>query len=167
MIHRTFIVKKLTLATALTLSALVIAPAQAATSTGAFDVNITLTSKCEINSANAASGAVIADLGLLYTSFQTGPSTGSTSFNVRCTNTLPFGLALDTAAVTDGTTGLAYTLALSTNATAIATAVVELTGQSGTGANVQYFVHGNIASGQAGTNTVGTANKQRTLTITY
>ena len=37
----------------------------------------------------------------------------SNSFNVRCTNTLPYTLALDTAAVTDSVLALDYTLALS------------------------------------------------------
>ena len=59
--------------------------AQAATATGNFNVNITLTSKCEINSTAAATGAVISDIALAYTSFQTTAATGSTNFNVRCT----------------------------------------------------------------------------------
>lgn len=61
--------------------------AQAATATGNFNVNITLTSKCEINSTAAATGAVISDIALAYTSFQTTAATGSTNFNVRCTVT--------------------------------------------------------------------------------
>lgn len=40
--------------------------AQAATATGNFNVNITLTSKCEINSTAAATGAVISDIALAY-----------------------------------------------------------------------------------------------------
>lgn len=160
--------KNVILVSALLLAGLVTAPVQAAGSAaGNFNVNVTLTSKCEINSTNAATGAVIGDLALAYTSFQTTNSSASTSFNVRCTNTLPFSLALDSASVTDGVTGLAYTLALSTTSTPIATAIASLAGQNGTGTNVQYYVHGNIASGLAGTSTAGTDNKQRTLTITY
>lgn len=159
--------KKLALVTALALTALLIAPAHAATATGNFNVNITLTSQCQINSTNPTGVATITDLALAYTSFQAAATTGNTSFNVRCTNTLPFSLALDSASVTDGTTGLDYTLALSTTSASIATAIPTLAGQNGTGANVQYFVQANIASGQAGTSTAGTSNKLRTLTITY
>lgn len=159
--------KKLLSLLVLALVSVVTLPVQAATATGNFNVNITLTSKCEINGTAGATGAVITDLALAYTSFQTTASTGSSSFNVRCTNTLPFSLALDSASVTDGTTGLDYTLALSTSATHTVGPVASLASQTGTGANVLYYVHGNIASGQAGTNTAGTANKQRTLTISY
>lgn len=162
--------RKLITATAafvLTSLAAPLAQAQAVTATGTFDVNITLTSKCEINSTAGATGAVIGDLALSYASFQTTAATGSTSFNVRCTNTLPFGLSLDAASVTDGTTGLPYTLALSSSATHAVGPTASLTGLAGTGANVQYYVHGNIVAGEAGTNTAGAANKTRTLTVTY
>jgi len=133
----------------------------AGTASGTFNVGLTLTSKCEINSTNAATGAVITDLAMTYTSFQTTAATGTTTFNVRCTNSLPFTLALDSTTVTDNALNLAYTLSLS--------------GASGTGSGVDqaFTVTGNIASGQAGTCatascTNGTAtNKQRTLTVTY
>lgn len=152
----------------LSLSSLLTAPAQAAGSAGGtFNVNVTLTSKCEINSTVATTGAIIGNLALTYESFQTTAATGSTNFNVRCTNTLPFSLDLDSASVTDGITGLAYTLALSTTNTPSATAVPSLTGLLGTGSNVVYYVNGNIAANLAGTSTPGTDNKQRTLTITY
>jgi len=152
----------------LSLSSLLTAPAQAvgtSTATGNFDVTITLTSKCQFNSADSA--PTIPALTMAYQSFQTTAATGSTNFNVRCTNTLPFDLSLDSASVTDGITGLAYTLALSTTNTPSATAVPSLTGLLGTGSNVVYYVNGNIAADLAGTSTPGTDNKQRTLTITY
>ena len=82
--------------------------AQAATATGNFNVNITLTSKCEINSTAAATGAVISDIALAYTSFQTTAATGSTNFNVRCTTSLPYALALDTTTITDDALNLDY-----------------------------------------------------------
>ncbi len=82
--------------------------AQAATATGNFNVNIALTSKCEINSTAAATGAVITDIDLTYTSFQTTAATGSTGFNVRCTNSLPYTLALDSTSVTDAALNLDY-----------------------------------------------------------
>ena len=143
--------------------------AATATATGNFNVNITLTSKCEINNTTGATGPLITELAMSYQSFQTTASSGSTTFNVRCTNTLPFSLALDSATLVDGSTGLNYLLALSASATAPTTfsATASLAGQVGTGSNVSYYVYGNIASGQAGTSTDGTPNKQRTLTISY
>lgn len=143
------------------------AASQAATAAGNFNVNITLTSKCEINSTNAATGAVIGNLALAYTSFQTTASTASTNFGVRCTTDLPFSMALDSASVTDGLTGIAYTLALSSSATHTATPAASLTGQTGVATGTTYYVHGNIAAGLIGTVTPGTDNKQRTLTVTY
>ena len=135
--------------------------AQAATATGNFNVNVTLTSKCEINGTAAATGAVITDIALAYTSFQTSAATGSTSFNVRCTNSLPYTLALDSTSVTDAALNLDYTLTLSA------------TSNTGNGANQAYTVAASMAAGQAGTCATATcdnsasANRQRTLTITY
>jgi hypothetical protein len=142
--------------------------ALAATAAGNFSVNITLTSKCEINTENAATGAVIGDLALAYTSFQTSASTGSTSFDVRCTTgEVIETMSLDSASVTDGTTGIAYTLALSTSATHTVGPVASLTNQTAASTGTTFHVHGNAIAGQAGTITAGTANKVRTLTITY
>lgn len=142
--------------------------AQAATAEGTFNVNITLTSKCEINSHPNPTGATITDLALAYTSFQTTASTGTTTFSVRCTDGLSAtDIAVDSASVTDGTTGLAYTLAVSTSnvhsvgPTASTGAVTP--GAGGT----TYYVHGNIAANQGGTVTAGVANNTRTITVTY
>ena len=153
--------KKLIFVVALLLSGFSVS-AQAATATGTFNVLINLTSKCEINSTNAATGALITDLTFDYTSFQTAPATPTTSFNVRCTNTLPYALSLDATSVTDNATNLAYTLALS-GATA-----------TGTGANQVITVTGTMAAGQSGTcgttavcTNAAATNKQRMLTVTY
>ena len=152
--------KKLLIATTAALAAMS-APVHALTATGTFNVVINLTSKCEINSTNAATGAVISDLTFAYTSFQTTSSTASTGFNVRCTNSLPYSLALSGSSVTDTAVDLAYTLALSA-----------ATG-TGNGADQAFTVTGNMAAGQAGTcatatcsNTAAT-NKTKTLTVTY
>lgn len=135
--------------------------AQAATATGNFNVNIALTSKCEINGTAAATGAVITDIALAYTSFQTSAATGSTSFNVRCTNSLPYTLSLDNTTVTDQALNLAYTLSLSSAS------------GTGNGTNQAYTVDASMAANQAGTcatttcTNAASTNKQRTLTITY
>jgi len=142
--------------------------AHAATATGTFDVLITLTPKCEINSTEAATGAVINNISLTYTSFQTAAATATTSFNVRCTNLLGYTLSLDSLGVTDDALDLAYTLAFTTG------------GSSGTGdgtsPGASHTVEATIAAGQGGTcagpmpttcDNAGATNNTRTLTVTY
>lgn len=138
----------------LSLSSLFTAPAQAAgTANGNFNVNLTLTSACQINTPT--------DLAMSYTALQGTAATGTSTINVKCTNTLPYTLALDSTSVLDAATNLTYTLALS-GATA-----------AGTGANQVITVTGNIASGQSGTcalascTNAASGNKNRILTVTY
>lgn len=149
--------KKVVLAAALGLAsvlATVSTQSMAAAATGTFNVNITLTSACKVNS--------ISDLALSYTSFQTSAasSTGG-AVSLSCTNGLPYTLALDQTSVTDDAVNLPYTLSLSAG-----------TG-TGNGGAQSFTVSGSIAANLAGdctgsscTNTAAT-NKQRTLTITY
>lgn len=137
------------------------------TATGQFNVNVTLTPRCEVFNTGGVTTS-IPDLALSYTSFQTSASTGSTNFKVRCTNTLGYGLALDTASLTDGTTGLQLALALSSSATHSATPTAALSTLTGNGnAGQTYYVHGTLAANQDGSSTPGTPNKLRTLTISY
>lgn len=148
--------KKLAYVIALALSAMISAPSQAATATGTFNVNITLTSACLYTKT--------ADVAFAYTSFQgTAAAATAGGFTLQCTNALPYTLALDATSVTDLATNLAYTVALSA------------TSGTGTGVAQTYSVSGSMASGQAGTcataggvctNSAST-NKVRTLTITY
>lgn len=145
--------KKLILVTALGLAAASMS-AFGATATSNFDVTINLTSACTIVSAPTAA--------FTYTSFQGTAATFSSSFNVKCTNTLPItSIALDSTSLTDAATNLAYTLALSGAPTV------------GTGINQSVSINGSMASGQAGTCATATctnaasANKTRTITITY
>ena len=89
-----------------------------ASATGKFNVGVTLTPKCEVFSGAGATGTLttaISNLNLAYTSFQTTATTGTTSFQVRCTNSQSYSMALDNATLTDGTTGLNYTLNLTSN----------------------------------------------------
>jgi spore coat protein U-like protein len=136
------------------LMGLITAPAQAATATGTFNVSVSLTSVCQISTVPTAA--------FTYTSFQEQPSTFSSSFNIRCTNSLPItGISLDSSTVTDSATNLAYTLALGT------------VPSTGTGADQSVAITGSMAAGQAGTcatascSNTNSTNKQRTLTITY
>lgn len=137
----------------LALSGLLSAPAHGATATANFNVLINLTSACQLSTP--------ADLSFSYTSFQAAAATGNSTFNVKCTNTLPYALSLDLASVTDAATNLTYTLALS-GATA-----------AGTGIDQPITVTGTMALGQGGScatatcNNSSSVNKQRTLTVTY
>ena len=141
------------------------------TAAGQFNVGVTLTPKCEVFSGVGATGTLtttIANLNLAYTSFQTSPSTGRTDFRVRCTNNQGYSLALDNASLTDGATGLNYTLHLTTEQAYQANEKINIASATGNGLTGQtYYVHGTIAAAQDGTVTVGTANNTRTLTITY
>ncbi len=140
--------------------------ASAATTIGNFNVGVTLTPKCEIFTTGAT--ASITDLPMAYTSFPTTASTGSPNFKVRCTNTQGYSLALDNASLTDGTTGLAYTLNLTTGASHATATNPEIISLSGNGNSGQtYYVHGTIAANQDGTVSTGTANNVRSLTISY
>lgn len=156
--------KKLILVIALGFAAIATLPAQAATATGAFDVVINLTSKCEINSTNASTGAVINNVVFNYTSFQTTAATSTGGgFNVRCTNSLPYGLSLSGATATDTALNLDYVLTLSA------------TTGTGNGSDQAFTVNGSMVAGQAGTcstsastcNNSSATNKTKTLTITY
>jgi len=143
----------------------------AATATGQFNVGVTLTPKCEVFSGSGSAGTsttAISNLNLAYTSFQVSPTTGTTSFQVRCTNSQSYSMALDNASLTDGTTGLQYTLNLTSTASYSEAANANIASATGNGLTGQtYYVHGTIPSAQDGTVTAGAANNTRTLTITY
>jgi hypothetical protein len=126
--------------------------AQAATDSAGFNVTVILTATCEISAAPT-------DVAFTYQSFQPGVanSTGG-DFSVRCTNTLPYTLSLDS---TTGTViGLNYSLSLSA------------AGGTGDGAAQAYSISGTMVSGQSGTcnaANLGTCSgsQARILTITY
>jgi spore coat protein U-like protein len=142
--------------------------AQAASTSGQFNVNVTLTATCSLSSINA--------LDFAYTSFQGGAATATGGgFTVTCTNSLPyvFGLQAGTGAavppgsatitVTDNVVNLQYTLGTSA------------VGGTGNGAAQSYSVTGTMAAGQSGTcassatpctNTTAT-NKTQTLILNY
>ena len=151
--------KKLALASALGVSALVSAfSAQAATAGGSpagdFNVNINLTSVCLLVKPT--------DINFDYASFQTSaqaPTSGGV-FGLICTKNLVYTFALDALTTIDNAVDLSYTLSLPTAV-------------KGTGAAQSYTIGGSISAGQAGncatttcTNSAAT-NKTRTLTVTY
>lgn len=135
----------------------------AATATGTFNVSVTFTPKCEITGA-------IGNLSVSYTSWQSATSTGSTSFNMRCTTGQAYSVAVDNGGTyTDATTNLDYTLKLSANSTSPGGSDSDSISATGNGTTGQtYYVHASFAANQTGERTTGvTANNVRTLTITY
>jgi len=154
---KVFIMKKLSFVTAMSLLSAMTLPSYASTATNTFNTDITLTSACVIDSATAVT--------FTYTSFQTAASTATPSdISVRCTNALPYSMALDTGgSYTDQSTALAYTLAITGGGS----------GKIGSGIAQSYVVTGNMAANQSGTcadascSNTASNNKLRTLTITY
>ena len=124
-----------------------------ATAQSTFPVQIYVNTSCQINSPT--------DLTFNYSSFRVTALTATSTFNVKCTNALPYALSLDLTSVTDAAINLAYTLALSA------------TSGTGTGANQAVTVTGTMVAGQSGTcatavcTNAASANKQRTVTVTF
>ena len=116
--------------------------------TNAFTVTIPTIANCTLTGPPA-------NINLPYTSFQPAPAAASVNFNINCTTSMPYTMALD---ATSGTlVGLNYTLALSQTAA------------TGTGVNQTFSINGSIAAGQSGTCATAScsASDIRTLTITY
>ena len=141
--------QRLAFAVALASMFAAIPAAQAATATGNFNVTVNLTSACQISSGPA-------DVAFTYTSFQAAAaaSTGG-GFQVQCTSTLPYSMALD--ATSGAVIGLNYTLALSA------------TTATGSGAAQSFSINGTMAGGQGGTCTLASCSgtQGRVLTVTY
>ena len=157
--------RKLIIGTALAMA--VIQPAAAQSTSGQFDVNITLTAGCSLSAITAVDFA--------YTSFQGGVANATNGgFNVTCTTSLPYTFGLQAGAgaatppgaatigpINDDAVNLAYSLALSA------------AGGVGNGAAQGYSITGTMAAGQAGTCAAspcnnGTAtNNTHTLIVNY
>lgn len=113
-----------------------------------FPVSIVTPSSCSISTPPG-------NMVFNYIAFQGSPSSANTAFSAKCTNLLPYSMALD--AYNSVLAGLAYTLSLSP------------TSNVGNGVAQPYTINGSMAAGQSGTCTTGscTATEGRTLTITY
>jgi hypothetical protein len=112
-----------------------------------FVVTLVTSNYCQISVAPG-------DLNFIYTSFQAGASSASSTYGVRCT-LIPFTMALD---ATSGTLlGLNYTVSLATASS------------TGTGVTQTFTINGSIAGGQSGTCATATCSgsQTRTLTVTY
>jgi spore coat protein U-like protein len=157
--------KRILTATAIA-AALSAGNAQAGSTSGTFNVNVTLTSACTLSA--------VTNVAFAYTSLQVGAAAATGGgFSVSCTNTLPytFGLQSGNGAATppgaasisilDDAVNLNYSLGLSA------------AGGTGNGAAQAFSVTGTMAGNQAGTCaaascTNGAAtNKIHTLIVNY
>jgi spore coat protein U-like protein len=139
--------------------------AQAASTSGTFNVNVTLSSTCSLSAITA--------LDFTYTSFQgaVANATGG-GFTVSCTNTLPytFGLNAGNSATAPGTA----TITVTDNAVNLQYVVgTSAAGGTGSGAAQSYNVTGTMASGQSGTcatascTNAAATNKTQTLILNF
>lgn len=142
-------------------SVMVLVPAaNAATTTGTLNVNVTLTSKCEIQSVGA--------MNFTYESFQATDSDAQANVSWRCTNTLPATMDLDTAGPGYSGTVIGLNYGLYWDAGRTDQATQNIAGVGGPGANK--VVYGRMGSGQSGDCAVGSCSGgpvAHTVTITY
>jgi hypothetical protein len=141
-------------------------PLHAATSTQTFKVNLTLTPMCYINITATPSNGTVTDVNLAYTSFQATAAQASTSFNVKCTNLLSYGVSIDAPAPI---LGINYSVYLNAGAVQY-TGSTSVTGQTGTGADQSFSVGVEAAANQSGdcnSLTTCTGFHTHTVTVTY
>lgn len=147
--------------------------AHAATTTSDFQVDVTLTPRCFINIDTTTPGSQnTTDIALSYVAFQTTAAQASTGFTVRCSNTLPFSIALDSD--TGTAAGITYYLKVALGGAQYtgSTGGGTLAGQAGTGGAEAYSIGAEAPAGQAGTcNAVApatcTASGNHQITVTY
>lgn len=156
--------KKLFLTALMSFAALVAAPAHAQTATGNFNVVITLTSSCSLNTPS--------DGAMAYTSFAAGQSSATAaSINVRCTNNLPYTASLNgaTATASNVYTFSDAALALNYQLTLAETNLGASGANTGTGNNQAYTITPAVVTAQGGTcaTTSCSSTAAHTLTITY
>lgn len=111
-----------------------------------FGVSATIEASCSFTSTPAP-------ITMSYGSFQTTPSTGSSAFQLTCTNNTSYTLTIGPSS--GGTLlGLAYSLALSAPS------------GTGTGSSQSFSVNGNVAAGQSGTCVNGSCSASQAHSIT-
>jgi|KBSMisStaDraftv2_1062788.scaffolds.fasta_scaffold818648_2 spore coat protein U-like protein len=153
--------------TATAIAAALAAPnAQAGSTSGTFNVNVTLTSACTLSA--------VTNLAFAYTSLQAAVANATGGgFSVSCTNSLPYTFGLQsgngaatppgasTISVTDNAVNLDYSLGLNA------------AGGTGNGVAQSYSVTGTMAASQAGTcatascTNAAATNKTHTLIVNY
>ena len=157
--------KKLIIAVAIGAAGLQFPATEAANSNTQFDVTINLTSACNIGA--------IAAVDFAYTSFQGGaqPSTGGT-FNLTCTNTLPYTFGLQAgsgAAVPPG----AASIGVTDNAVNLAYTLTAPAGATGNGLAQAKTIAGSMGASQSGNcltaacSNAAATNKTQTLIVNF
>lgn len=129
-------------------------PAQTASVSATFSVQVTLYSSCIFNTGPG-------NVALSYTAFQSTAASASTTMQAQCTSDLPYQLSLsstntNTLSVTGTLNGLSYTLSLPSPPTG---------GHKGTGTSVSHSVDVSIPSGQSGSCTSATCQASQSHTV--
>lgn len=159
-------VNRFVVAAVLSVAGLTSGVSHAQSTSGTFNVNITLTSACTLSAITA--------LDFAYTSFQAGvqAATGG-GLTVSCTNTLPytFGLQAGTgAAVPPGAASIGP---INDNAVNLAYTLTRPAGTSGNGVAQAHTLTGSMAASQAGTcatascTNAAATNKTHTLIVNF
>jgi hypothetical protein len=134
-----------------------------------FKVNLTLTPKCYINMTATPGHGTVSDVSLTYTAFQTTDEEQSTSFAVKCTNTLAYDVAVSPA--TGTVSGVAYALKLVESSTASYsdTGDASLTALVGSSTGKDYSIGVRAKKDQAGTCAAPPCSgfSTHTVTVTY
>ena len=127
------------LAMVATCAAAFASPAQTATVSAAFNVQVTLNSGCRFNTGPG-------NVTLNYTAFQASVAAASTTMQVQCTSELPYQVSFSSTDPSQRTAqgnlnGLSYTISMPAPPTG---------GHKGTGASVSHTVDVSIPAGQSG-----------------
>jgi hypothetical protein len=134
-----------------------------------FNVNLTLTPKCYVNMTATPAHGTVGDVNLTYIAFQTTDEEQATSFAVKCTNSLPYGVAVSPASGT--VSGINYALKLVEDSTPSYsdTGDATLTGLVGSSGGKDYSVGVRALKNQAGTCAAPPCSgfSTHTVTVTY
>jgi len=158
MFKREKVMKKLVLSVVALLAGLASLSAHAATQFSGFNVVINLTPACAIKTAPGT-------ITLAYTAGQPVATTSNTTFQLQCSQTLPYTVLVNTnSAATTGlysppaatNTGLLYTLALNSSATTPTFPGSDIAVASADGLVDTWYIFANIAAGQFGLNGTNT-----------
>lgn len=127
------------LAVVATCAAAFASPAQTATVSASFNVQVTLNSACRFNTGPG-------NVALSYTAFQTSVAAASSTMQVQCTSELPYQVSFSSTDPNQRTAqgnlnGLSYTISMPAPPTG---------GHKGTGASVSHTVDVSIPAGQSG-----------------
>jgi hypothetical protein len=157
--------------TAVVAAAMMVTSVAQAEVSATFNVLFNFTPTCLITetATETTSKTSIGDISIAYTPFGPVQDAGN-AFKVRCSTALAYSLTLDNDTLIDDTTGLAYTLNLTTVSSATgATPNDSLPDQVGVATGNDYYVKVRVPAGQAGRGSplTGTPNNQRIVMVAF